>query len=103
MIQRRLKVVNGNIQYNKRGMHNYEGRVNQDEERLKQLESTIKEGLFCVEWCLVMSMRTVNSERFIVKMFIHHGWCAINGDMVQGHLYEDYFISRSFCTNGTHW
>ena len=89
-------MVDGSIQYDKREVHNYEGHVNQDEERLKQLESTIKEeGLFCVEWCLIMSMRTVNCKHFNLKMFIHHGWYAINGDMVQSHLYEDYYETLS--------
>ena len=44
-------------------MIEWEVRANQEEEALKQLESTIKEeGLFCVEWYLVMSMSTVNHE-----------------------------------------
>jgi hypothetical protein len=46
----------------------WEGRANRAGEELKQLESTIKEeGLFCVEWCLVVSVSTINCEVFIVK------------------------------------
>ena len=42
-------------------MHHYEGKANQDGEVLKQLESTIKEeGLFYVEWCVVISVSTIS-------------------------------------------
>ena len=45
-----------NLQNRKRLVHDYEERVNQAGEKFKQLESTIKEeGLFCVEWCVIMS------------------------------------------------
>ena len=38
-------------------MHHWEERANQRGEELKQLDPTIKEeGLFCVEWCVVMSV-----------------------------------------------
>ena len=41
----------------KRMVHDYEELANRTGEKLKQLESTIKEeGLFCVEWCVVMSV-----------------------------------------------
>ena len=60
--------MNEEIQSSKSQVHRCEGRVNRDGEELKQLESTIKEeGLFCVEWCLVVSVSTVNCEDFIVK------------------------------------
>ena len=45
-----------NLQSYKSGVHVWEGNANQAGEKLKQLESTIKEeGLFCVEWCAFMS------------------------------------------------
>ena len=60
--------MDGEIRDNKSLVHSWEGRANQYGEELKQLESTIKEeGLFCVEWCLVVSVSTVNCEDFIVK------------------------------------
>jgi hypothetical protein len=38
-------------------VHRWEEVANLAGEELKQLESTIKEeGLFCVEWCLVVSV-----------------------------------------------
>ena len=44
------------LQNNTRVVHDWEERDNQAGEKLKQLESTIKEeGLFCVEWCVIMS------------------------------------------------
>ena len=45
------------IQRHKSEVHRWEGEANRSGEKLKQLESTIKEeGLSCVEWCLVVSM-----------------------------------------------
>ena len=45
------------LQDNKSEVHSWEERINQAREGLKQLESAIKEeGLFCVEWCVVMSL-----------------------------------------------
>ena len=68
-IQQRLEEVDGNIQSCKNSVHHFEGKANQDGEELKQLERTIREeGLFCVEWCLVLSVSTVNCEDFIVKL-----------------------------------
>ena len=61
-------MVDGKIQRYKSEMHDCEGKANQYGEELKQLESTIKEeGLSCVEWCLVVSVSTVDCEDFIVK------------------------------------
>ena len=49
------------IESNKSTVHDCEENANRYGEGLKQLESTIKEeGLFCVEWCVVMSMSTVS-------------------------------------------
>jgi hypothetical protein len=63
--------VDENIQSCKSGMHRWEGVVNHAGEALKQLESAIKEeGLFCVEWCLVVSVSTINCEVFIVIWLI---------------------------------
>ena len=43
------------IQYYKGEVHDWEKRANRHGEELEQLESTIREeGLFCVEWCVVM-------------------------------------------------
>ena len=51
--------MDGWIQTYKSMVHDYEGEANRYGGELKQLESTIKEeGLFCVEWCVVMSMST---------------------------------------------
>ena len=60
--------MDGNIQNYKSDVHNWEEQANQAGEKFKQLESTIKEeGLFCIEWCLVISVNTVNCEHFVVK------------------------------------
>ena len=68
-IQRRLQKVDGEIQSWKIGVQAWEGEANQYGEELKQLESTIKEeGLFCVEWCVVMSVSYGTSS------VVHHGW-----------------------------
>ena len=59
--------MDGSIQGSKSWVHDYERYANQDGEELKQLESTIKEeGLFCVEWCLVMSVSTINHKSFMI-------------------------------------
>ena len=51
----------GEIQFYKSEVHHYEGKANRDGEVLKQLESTIKEeGLFYVEWCIVISVSTIS-------------------------------------------
>ena len=56
------------IQTNKIWVHYCGERANREGEELKQLESTIKEeGLFSVEWCVVMSMCNVNLECIIVN------------------------------------
>ena len=48
--------MDGELQDRKSLVHNFEERANQTVEKLQQLESTIKEeGLFCVEWCVIMS------------------------------------------------
>ena len=58
------------IQYNKRRVHRNEEDASRYGEELKQLDPTIKEeGLFCVEWCIGMSMSTVSCE-----LKIQHGW-----------------------------
>ena len=50
-------MVDRNILSSKSEVHHCEGKANRAGEELKQLESTIIEkGLFCVEWCLVMSV-----------------------------------------------
>ena len=50
-------MVDGDIQKHKSEVHFWE------EEELKQLELKVKEkGLFCVKWCLVVSVSTVNCE-----------------------------------------
>ena len=55
----------GKILSSKRWAHDHEGYANQDGEELKQLESKIKEeGLFCVEWCLVISVSIISYEVF---------------------------------------
>ena len=61
--------MDGIIQSRKSDVHRYEGEANRYGEELEQLESTIKEeGLFCVEWYLVVSVNTVNyCEDFIVN------------------------------------
>ena len=57
MIQHRLKEVDEGLQSNKSKVHRWEEVANRFGEELKQLESTIKEeGLFCVEWCIFMSV-----------------------------------------------
>ena len=48
--------MDGRLQSYKSDVHYWEKVTNQTGEKLKQLESTIKEeGLFCVEWCVIMS------------------------------------------------
>ena len=60
--------MDGEIRNYKWWVDHWEKRANRHGEELKQLESTTKEeGLFCVEWCLVVSMSAVNQEFFIVK------------------------------------
>ena len=50
-------------------VHGWERNANRHGEELKQLESTIKEeGLFCVEWCLVVSVSTISCEIFFTKI-----------------------------------
>ena len=59
-IQQRLEEVDGSIQDNKSQVHGWEGDANRRFEKLKQLESTIKEeGLYCVEWYLVLSVMSI--------------------------------------------
>ena len=49
--------MDGDLQSNKSSVHFWEVAAYRDGEKLKQLESTIKEeGLFCIEWCVVMSV-----------------------------------------------
>ena len=43
-MQRKLNVVDGNLQDNKSWVHYWEERANKNGEELKQLESTIKNG-----------------------------------------------------------
>ena len=46
------------IQYSKRQEHAYEENANRYGEKLEQQESTIKEeGSFCIEWCILISVR----------------------------------------------
>ena len=53
--------MDGDIQRHKSSVHYWEGEANRHGEELKQLEPITKEeGLFCVEWCLVMSVSTIN-------------------------------------------
>ena len=53
------------IESRKSGVHYWEGEANQVGEELKQLDSTMKEeGLFCVEWCLVVSVSTISYDFF---------------------------------------
>ena len=63
-----------NLQTNKSMVHHWEGRTNGAGEELKQLESTVKEeGLFCVEWCVVMSMSMCIMKvvcRFHIMVFV---------------------------------
>ena len=48
--------MDGSIQSYKALVHDWDRMANQAGEEVKQLESTIKEeGLFCVEWCVIMS------------------------------------------------
>ena len=55
-MQQRLKNVDWKLQDSKSIVHTQEMVANQAGEKLKQLESTIREeGLFCVEWCVIMS------------------------------------------------
>ena len=62
--------MDGKIQSRKSGLHCWEGRANRYGEELKQLESTIKEeGLFCVEWCLVVSVSTISYEISLLNKF----------------------------------
>ena len=52
--------MDGEIQSNTSGVHYWEGEANRNGEELKQLDPTIKEeGLFCIEWCLVVSVSTI--------------------------------------------
>ena len=47
------------IQFSKSNVHYWEKATNQNGDKLKQLESPIEEeGLFCVEWCVIMPMST---------------------------------------------
>ena len=69
-IQQKLERVDWEAQYYKRLVDRWEEVANRYGEELKQLESTIKEeGLFCVEWCIIMSMSSVSCESMI-----QHGW-----------------------------
>ena len=69
-IQQRLKEVDRTIQSCKSEVHYWEGAANRDGEELKQLESTIKEeGLFCVEWCLVLSVRTISYVGSVIRNY----------------------------------
>ena len=53
------------LQDNKSWVHYWEEQSHQAGEELKQLDPTIKEeGLFCVEWCVVMSLSIVSLCRF---------------------------------------
>ena len=62
------------IQSRKSAVHRWEGRANRHGEELKQLDLTIKEeGLFCVEWCLVLSVSIID-EGFIVKIILHNNF-----------------------------
>ena len=55
------------IKSNKSMVHYWEGQANRYGEELKQLESTIKEeGLFCVEWCVVISMSNASLSLLVV-------------------------------------
>ena len=61
-------MVDGEIPENKSWVHRWEGKANRHGEELKQLEPTIKEeGLFFIEWCLVVSVSTVYYEDYFVK------------------------------------
>ena len=52
--------MDGNIYSHASDARLWEGEVYRYGEELKQLESTIKEeGLFYVEWCLIMSVSTI--------------------------------------------
>ena len=63
--------MDGRIQRHKSKVHDWEENANQAGEKLKQLESAIKEeGLFCVEWCLVMSVSTINHEGFLIIIIV---------------------------------
>ena len=71
--------MDGDIQSRKIGVHRYEGCTNRYGEELKQLESTIKEGLFCVEWCLVLSVSSTSYEisllnTIILWLVIHYSY-----------------------------
>ena len=66
-------MVGGDILSCKSTVHDWEGDANQHGEELKQLESTIKEeGLFCAEWCLIMSVSTINCEGYIMVIQIYY-------------------------------
>ena len=61
--------MNGDIQSSKSSVHRYEGFANEHGEEIKQLESTIKEeGLFCVKWCLVISVSTISYETYVYNI-----------------------------------
>ena len=59
--------MDGKIQSCKSVVHHYEGEANRHGEELKQLDPTRKEGLFCVEWCLIKSVSTISYEIFFTK------------------------------------
>ena len=60
--------MDGEIQRCKSAVHYWKEYANRD---LKQLESLIKEeGLFCVEWCLVLSVSTISYEIFFIIIMV---------------------------------
>ena len=72
-IERKLKEVEDDIQYYKSWVHDWERKANEGEEKLNQLESKKKkdEGLFCVEWCVVMMSVSMCSTLLMLSV-VHH-------------------------------
>ena len=65
--------MDGDIQGRMSLVHDREGYANQAGEKLKQLGSTIKEeGLFCVEWCLVLSVSTISNEISLLNKYAQY-------------------------------
>jgi hypothetical protein len=58
----------------KSSVHRWEGVAKRYEEELKQLDPTIKEeGLFCVKWCLVVSVSTINFHYYPACTHVQQG------------------------------
>ena len=72
-IERRLKEVESALQRRKSRVHDWERKANEAEEKLNQLESKKKkdEGLFCVEWCVVMMSVSMCSTLLMLSV-AHH-------------------------------